>query len=299
MVKIGQIEQTPASPIEPVRFARPHRPGFGLEVMTLAELRRRVPPHHRRIHSRPEFHQLMLIESGRLEHEVDFERYRCGPGSVLHVRAGQVQRFLRDTGSRGWALLFTPEFLPSDLALQAALGPGGLVAFAVPPADRAAVGPTVRALVAAGGQNDVGAEVLPVVRHLLAALLLMLARASEAVSGRRMRRPVAASRLHDRFIHELERSFASSRSAEDYARRIGTSGKSLARACRATAGLTPKQLIERRVALEAKRLLAHSRLSVLAIGTELGFSESTNFIKFFRRSEGMTPLAFRERFRSD
>jgi AraC-like DNA-binding protein len=61
------------------------------------------------------------------------------------------------------------------------------------------------------------------------------------------------------------------------------------------AGAAPKRLIERRVALEAKRLLAHSPLAVSAIGTQLGFTEPTNFVKFFRRSESLTPAAFRER----
>lgn len=45
---------------------------------------------------------------------------------------------------------------------------------------------------------------------------------------------------------------------------------------------------------QAKRLLAHSTLAVSAIGLELGFSEPTNFVKFFRHCEGLTPAAFRE-----
>jgi AraC-like DNA-binding protein len=69
------------------------------------------------------------------------------------------------------------------------------------------------------------------------------------------------------------------------------------RACLATAGATPKTLIERRVTLEAKRLLAHSRLPVGELATRLGFSETTNFVKFFRRMEGLTPTLFRARQR--
>lgn len=134
MVKNGQPSgHTPASDpaIEPVPFANPDHPGLGMEVLTLKQLRALVPPHHRRQHSRPEFHQLMLITSGVTEHEIDFARHRCGPGSVLHLRPGQVQRFVRDTGTRGWVLLFRTDFVPPEPLLEVRLGPSDAPAIAL------------------------------------------------------------------------------------------------------------------------------------------------------------------------
>jgi transcriptional regulator GlxA family with amidase domain len=49
------------------------------------------------------------------------------------------------------------------------------------------------------------------------------------------------------------------------------------------------------VVLEARRLLAHTDDSVAAIGESLGFSESTNFGKFFEARTGERPGAFRKR----
>jgi AraC-like DNA-binding protein len=71
----------------------------------------------------------------------------------------------------------------------------------------------------------------------------------------------------------------------------------LSRACVQVVGQTAKQLIDRRLALEAKRLLAHSQMPVAHIGHQLGFSESTNFVKFFRRLGEETPQQFRLRNR--
>ncbi|MEL7362149.1 MAG: helix-turn-helix domain-containing protein, partial [Bacteroidota bacterium] len=48
-----------------------------------------------------------------------------------------------------------------------------------------------------------------------------------------------------------------------------------------------------RVGLEARRLLATTSDTVEAIGFRLGFSEATNFVKFFKRVVGITPEAFR------
>ncbi|AOW14451.1 hypothetical protein LPB72_02990 [Hydrogenophaga crassostreae] len=58
-------------------------------------------------------------------------------------------------------------------------------------------------------------------------------------------------------------------------------------------GFTAKQVIDRRIVLEARRLLAHSQMPVAHIGHQLGFTEPTNFVKFFRRLGGETPQQFR------
>ena len=110
-------------PIESVPFANRQHPGLGLEIVSLAELRGRVPMHHRHLYTRPVFHQLILTEAGVVEHEVDFEHYRCGAGTVLHQRPGQVQKFGRETDAQGWVVLYLPEFLPPEPLLETRLGP--------------------------------------------------------------------------------------------------------------------------------------------------------------------------------
>ena len=72
------------------------------------------------------------------------------------------------------------------------------------------------------------------------------------------------------------------------------SDKTLSRVCLAAAGAPAKVLINQRLLLEAKRLLAHTTLPVQTIGRDLGFEEATNFVKFFRKETGMRPLAFRQ-----
>jgi len=72
------------------------------------------------------------------------------------------------------------------------------------------------------------------------------------------------------------------------------SEKTLSRLCVTATGVPAKAVINQRLTLEAKRLLAHTTLAVQVIGRDLGFEEATNFVKFFRKEAGMTPLAFRQ-----
>jgi AraC-like DNA-binding protein len=86
------------------------------------------------------------------------------------------------------------------------------------------------------------------------------------------------------------------RSVDDYAKGLGCSAKALRRACLAVRGVPPKMMIEERVILEAKRLIAYTPSPIEAIAETVGFSEATNFVKFFSHHAGMTPSQFRMRF---
>jgi AraC-like DNA-binding protein len=94
---------------------------------------------------------------------------------------------------------------------------------------------------------------------------------------------------------EVERRYASTRAVDDYAKATGYSSKTLLRACRAVTGQSAKAFIDARVLLEARRLLAHTSLTVGQIAMRLGFSEATNFSKFFRHHADETALEFRAR----
>ncbi len=293
MVKIRQTGKSLNEAIEPVPFLNPDRPGLGVEVLSLAALRAKLPKRHRSMRSRPNFHQLMLIESGTTVHDIDFVRHTGRAGDALLLRPGQVQQFIRDGGAHGWVVLFTSEFVPPEPALEHVLGHGAAEAIHLPAAERRLIGATVAALASAyRALRADDALAIQSTRHLLLALLLQLAAAREGTQVQPA--PVGMLRVYRRFLQTLEFDYSQSRLVSHYAASIGCSTRTLARACETLAGVSPKILIERRVLLEAKRLLAHSALGVAQISSKLGYSEPTNFVKAFRRAERMTPLQFRQ-----
>jgi AraC-like DNA-binding protein len=291
--------------IEAVDFRNPRFPALPVEAMTLAELRARVPGRHLRHSSRPQFHQLIHLSAGQTPHFVDFVRYDLRPGTVLHVRPGQVQQLVLQSRSEGVVILFAPEFVPREAvpgvpphlasSMLDAAAPQALLPLRAP--ERPALAQAFGAVLDEYTRSDGSPLAAAVLRHQVCALLLMLARASaSAQHGAPV--PGPAARVYSRFVRELERSFASARSVGWYARELGYSEKTLLRACQAMAGVPPKELIDRRVVLETKRLLAHTQQAVGSIAADVGFSETTNFVKFFRRREGIAPSEFRARQRS-
>jgi AraC-like DNA-binding protein len=96
------------------------------------------------------------------------------------------------------------------------------------------------------------------------------------------------------FNELLDTHFTKVRSVKEYADRIHISEKRLSKATSKILGKSPKEIINDRVLLEAKRLLVHTSQSIKEIGFQLGFAEPTNFIKYFKLQAGITPSEFRE-----
>jgi AraC-like DNA-binding protein len=231
---------------------------------------------------RPPFHALLLATRGHGTVDVDFVSQPCRPGTLLWIQPGQALHI----GANGLAASVVtfesrhagdhwperPE-APSHWQLEGEDEDAVISEFAQLSVDceRHRSGP-------------VAAELL---RHQLAVLLLRIALLTPHP-------PVGAEgRTFARFRRRLEDGHPSSRRVEDYAEEMGCSVRTLTRASLAVTGRTAKQVVDDRVALEARRLLACTTMSVAEVGRHLGFPEPTNFGRFFHREVGVSPGQFR------
>ena len=236
-------------------------------------------------------HALVLTAAGPLLAEIDFAEHLCGPGTLLWVRPGQAVRFA-DPGDEPVTVVFRPGlFGPGELPEVNPEDPAGPARAPLTPPDP---GPLRTALTrlaedAAGTPGPVTAALL---RHQLAALLLRV-RLLDPAAGRQ---PHVESRTFERFRVRLEEGYPHTRRVEDYAAELNCSVRTLTRASLALTGRTAKQVVDDRVALQARRLLAATPLSVAEVGRALGFGEPTNFGRFFHRETGLSPGQFRARF---
>ncbi|MFH8897287.1 helix-turn-helix domain-containing protein [Streptomyces coeruleorubidus] len=249
-----------------------------------------------RVH-RIDFHVVLLFGEGPVRHMVDFTEYEAAAGDLLWIRPGQVHRFSRTSEYRGTVLTMQPGFLP-----RATVEATGLYRYDLPPLLR----PDAAQLI--GLRNALGqlrreyedTATLPlslhtaVLQHSLTAFLLRLAHlaASSAESVRQQ-----SDSTFTLFREAVEKDFATNHSVSAYADALGYSRRTLVRAVRAATGDTPKAFIDKRVVLEAKRLLAHTDLPIGRVGAAVGFPDAANFSKFFHQHTDLTPAAFRAELR--
>jgi AraC-like DNA-binding protein len=281
--------------LKELHFDNPRLSRVGIEVFCLKTLRQRAPAALLAAPQRVDFYHLLFVTEGRHSHMVDFIEHELHAGVILLVRPGQVQQWRPHENLQGQLILISTEaFLPTSRHAEADMSLLQLQdwsAVAVPSQSLFAEAiADVRRLQADIERFDGAPLEAAIIRHELLTLLLRLARELRPDDAATPSQLAGTYRL---FAKELELGFVKRLSVLEYAKRIGYSESSLSRACLAAVGRTAKGEIDERIALEAKRLLAHSKATTVQISHQLGFTEPTNFVKFFKRKVGVTPQHFR------
>lgn len=82
---------------------------------------------------------------------------------------------------------------------------------------------------------------------------------------------------------------------KDFADRLFIHPTHFSNTIKLTTGKSPCDFVEERVMEEARKLLADENLTVKEICYRLTFQEPTNFTKFFKAMEGITPNQYRKK----
>jgi AraC-like DNA-binding protein len=278
-------------------FQPQRHPDFGVEVSTIADLRRRAV----RLLGRPQrllFFSLLAFTGGEAEQMVDFRVVPCRAGDVLFIAPEQVFQLNLPVDCDGYVIIYRPDFLPPDnVVLSPLYGPDRAIHLyrCGDSEEQRELLADCEALMRTYLRHNQDALSVRIAGYQLQIILTRLARLSASSPAIPDAGPYTA--LMRRFRELVERQYRHSRSLAAYAAQLYCSARTLQRAVASHTGQSGKAYIDGRVMLEAKRLLAYSDDSVATIGAFLGFSEATNFGKYFQRHEGMSPDRFRSSYR--
>jgi len=230
-------------------------------------------------------HVVIFATQGLGSHQVESVKYTIEPGTVIHVQPGQVHRWLRDESYEGWAIAIEPHVCAPGIFDLAAPHPHVRLGPSIDVAKTLVSSLTEPELLPAKAQERLRISIAAVLLELIAS----------AGDGPTVSADLASEyALVSDFRRELEFHYLDTRSVADYASLVGCSTKTLTRATKRLLAQTPKQVIDARVTYAATRLLANTDVSIRWISTKLGFTQQSNFSKFFVRHVGMTPAAYRE-----
>lgn len=288
MANIAELRET--------RFDNQRLAAVGVELLQLSELFAREPVAQLQAPERVSFCLVIVISAGSGEHRVDFNRIQLVPGAVVVVQPGAVQQWHPAAGLEGDVLLIESQLIRPAPASPARPLTGLLrfdewpTCFALQSRERAHWHTLCELLRNELAQPELDELSAATARELQQCLLLVLAR------GAKQAAPLVTAQeaLCRQMARELDHMVAVRPTVQALARQLRTSPTTLNRACKGMLGLSAKEVIDRRVALEAQRLLVHTDATAAALSEQLGFSEPTNFLKFFKRCVGLTPEQFRK-----
>ena len=249
------------------------------------------------------FYHILWFQKGSPTHLVDFNPVKVKPDTILFLNKGTVQRFDRKGGFDGKAILFTDNFFcktEHDVKfLRSSILFNDLISVSQIHLSKAdSLFATVFQLMETELENEKDASQSEILKNLLHNLLLLSERKRRKQDFTEIKKSPDLDYVM-LFKDLLETNYRKLKQVSNYAKKLSVTAKRLNQATSKILDKSPKQMIDERVMLEAKRLLAHTNESVKEIGFELGFDEPTNFIKYFRKHSHSTPVEFREQFTSD
>lgn len=101
------------------------------------------------------------------------------------------------------------------------------------------------------------------------------------------------------FTNAIASFFRTNKTVEFYAEKISVSRRTLSNITKTVFGKTPKQMLENHIIEIAKQQLKKPDRSLKEISADLGFSETNNFLTFFKKMTKLTPTQFRQLYISN
>lgn len=225
--------------------------------------------------------QVLLVGDGTAEVTLDGALFMLTGPAFIVVPTGVVHGFRFGRNAAGYVLTLGQEFGhraqgPGD-ALGALLSRGGHGDLSDLSAERATR--MADELIGLGASGKAGDALFDALAEALVRTLIAGGTTADSPGDRRLAV----------FRHMVETHLAEHRPLEFYARSIGTTVRTLTRLTRRHLGHSPQALINRRLALEAQRLLRYTGASASAVAIELGFSDPSYFSRFYLRMTGHRP----------
>lgn len=246
-------------------------------------------------HRHEQFFQVLLLTGGRARVSMDGNLFELSPPALLAVPALTVHGYEFTPDVEGLVLTLMDRDVSAVLAASPDLSALLSAPLVLTGAGLDDVAAAIDQLIAEAKRPASGHGIA--MQALISLLLVAIHRAHLASVD-------IAKAAADRSVHHaqafrglVDQCYRQTRSIAEYAGMIGISPTHLNRVSRQVLGASALAVIERRIALEAKRHLLFSTLEIKEIGDLLGYPDPAYFTRFCTRALGMPPGAYRRSVR--
>jgi len=251
-------------------------------------------PH--RIH----FYALLYVMKGEGLHYIDFKSYPYQEGNIIFISKDQVHAFQQNLERKAFLILFTEQFLERSSLASNLMQQLSLYNYHLYP-------PVIQLT---QKQMPIFSELILRIVHeynepddqlteeiIQSALKILLCMAERIRKANRADEP--QSKYQEEFLQFqklLNLHLLESRQVKYYAEALSISSKKLNRITQDIMHQPAKAYINDLLIIEMKRLLMNTSLGVKEVAYKTGFEDPTNFVKYFKKNTGMTPVAFKRSF---
>jgi AraC-like DNA-binding protein len=240
---------------------------------------------------------ILIVTRGGGSHTVDGENFRVEPNTIFLLSPGQVHSFEFTKDIAGFVVYFTLDFY-LHYARERHFDKIPFFRSMHPQTVAKANADLIKSIVVILEEmlNEVTRNMKAreeALRNLLDILLIRINRVwahDQIIPGK-----VSSVVQFRKLVHLIEKHYKKIKTAGEYARLMNLSPNHLNTLCKQSVKRTVTEMIHERIIREAKRQLAYTDWGVKKIADDIGFKDSSYFLRLFKKKTGMTP----DRFRSD
>jgi AraC-like DNA-binding protein len=232
---------------------------------------------------------------------IDFKDYHLAHDTIFFINPGQLFKLEKETSS-GTLIFYNRDFYCIEIHDKEVACDGILFnnVYAMPAValsdDQAALFENILSEIKHElvNNNYVMEEML---RILLKQLIIRSSRIWKTTHEQEVNDVTKEWELTRKFSQLVEHNYKSKHTVAEYAELLSITPKALNKRITSLTESTPNDIIKARIMLEAKRLLAHTDLTVKEVGYSLGYNDPAYFVRFFTNIAQISPLDFRTSYR--
>lgn len=226
--------------------------------------------------------ELVFLMSTKGSHEIDGISYKIKNPCLLVIRKNAVHHWNLQTPVDGYVILLKNEYISTSLDLEI-----GRLIEKITKVDYLKLQETtaLKAILNLLVMEENSLVIEGLFKSLLAKTVEYQS-TSKAISA-------GKSSLYNDMLALLHNGNKIINSVAYYADILNTTPQNLNSSCKKYANLSASEVIAAQLIKEAKRLIYYTPKSMSEIAHEIGFSDKSNFSKYFKKHTGLTPKQYK------
>lgn len=245
---------------------------------------------------RGDYYKISLCRRGTAKLQANLETYVVTPGCLILTTPDVIKQWLHVADDyEALSVFFTTDFITTNNAAT-----GKLRFFVTPPTYVLPLSAAEAASIAASFRflrqkyHTPNAQRENILKNILNSLLYEIGALYEPQSAPRPAGQPRRQLLATAFRQLVQANCTSARSVQFYAATLCITPKHLTELVKEATGRTASDWIAEAVVLEAKALLQNPALPIQEVAASLQFADQFAFSRFFKKSTGLSPTAYRQ-----
>jgi AraC family transcriptional activator of pobA len=233
-------------------------------------------------HKHNSYFEIIYLSKGKGTHIIDHSTFQIQPPIFFFVRKEQVHHWDITDTPKGYVLIIKKELVEKsyDSELKNLLSKlSGLTS--LQPKENETIEKLFDLLTK---ENN-----FTIVEGLLKALFAKIIETAKPLTNKTK----ITNNLFQSFRDLLSKTEELQNSVAYYAKQLNTTSQNLNNICRKTTNQSAADILSEYIISESKRLLHYTDNTVSEIAFTLSFTDSSHFVKYFKRYTGKTPQTFR------